>query len=181
MGHALDILAPKKKPEEKKTESPKRKNPSGNCLLLLVVLIFAFLLASALQNPQELGLTKPTITPVPTSPTNSSTSGFELFDNSGGSSLTQTTSIDKIRLVNASENQPEFELTKQMLIGAGYRIEQATTAQYVYETTTIFYRSSQEAQMLQLKEVLKKKYQIDTQVSENLADSYDFLVIIGKK
>lgn len=173
MGNVFDILAPKKKPEEKKPETPRRKNPSGNCLLLLVVLIFAFLLASALQNPQKLGLTKPTIT-------NPESSNFELFDNQGGSALIQTSNIDKIRLINASENQPEFELTKQLLLGAGYRIEQATNAQYVYETTTIFYRANQETQMQKLSEVLKTKYQISAQTSENLAETYDFLVIIGK-
>lgn len=104
---------------------------------------------------------------------------FDLF----GNDLTTDRQLNekiKIRIINASGKVDETNRMKNILIQAGFQVEQTTVTDTTYNQTTIYYRNEDKTRAEQVEDALATSYNTKIEESINLGASYNILVIIGQ-
>lgn len=181
----FDILPPFR-PTKKNTASPpsrKRKNNPGVFIVILLLAVFMVIFIQSANNTKPINISVPTTKPAQHNP--ESQSSFELFDQNNqpnpSDQISTTQKIIKVRILNASNRIDEIEKVKALFDPKIFTIEQSTTAENTYDQTIIYYRKGQLEQANKVNDILKGKYSTKLQESENLKNTFDILLIIGKR
>jgi len=177
---AFDILPPYPKPKtyhhHDKVKKERRKSKRAFLYFLFgiffIIILFGLVKFQNNSNPVSSNQT-------PT-PMQNQSSQFELFNDEGGSNLTNEDVIT-IRLSDGTVSPGSFQQAKDILLKAGFQIEKTEKAANTYDQTIIYYKNNQIAQANKVNDVLKKLFTTQLQESTNLESTFDCLVIVGKK
>lgn len=172
MARYFDIMPPRPKP---KPAAPTRSRKSGWGFLFFIILVLGCI-AIFSQIPMDGFELKKTNK---TAPVKTEKKDFQLFDETGQSTLTQE-KTKKIRLLNASGSDERFQKAKTLLEKAEFSIEQSGNSTNLYDKTNIYYKKEDQLTGQKAEEILKTDFQTVLQESENLGSSYDILIIVGK-
>lgn len=182
----FDILPPYPK-EEKRTyhhhDSDKTKKEKvksqHNFLIFIFGLFFIVVLFGLvkLENFNGSSLNIQTSSPK-TSDTNNQ---FELFDNQGQSSLTNTNQPTSVRLLDGATKTDSAGVAKSLLLKKNYIIEKQDKAGNIYNQTMVYYKKGSIALGQKAAEALKPNFTPLLQESSGLDTTYDLLIIVGDK
>lgn len=170
----FDIIPPY--PEEKRTyhrESPKKKEKRKakslffNFILFLFIFCLVYVFIKAAQQTDTQKATLP-----------SSSSQFELFDNSGNSSFTPNTTPIIIRIMDGAPNTTNAATARSLLLKNRFQIEKTDTTSSSLKTI-VYYKQGQSESAQKVSDALKDNFSPTISESQNLENSYDILLIIG--
>jgi len=185
----FDILPPYPKEEPRtyhhhntdKTKKEKVKS-QHNFLIFIFGLFFIIVLFGLvkLENFNGSGLNIQ-IPSTKTSDTNKTNNQFELFDNQGQSSLTNTSQPISVRLLDGATNIDNVANAKNLLLKNSYIIEKQDKASNIYTQTMIYYKKGSIILGQKAADALKPSFTPLLQESSGLDTTYDLLIIIGDK
>lgn len=184
---AFDLLPPYPQPKqyhhhENKSKKEKKKAVK-NFYFLVFGLFFLFVIYALIKMGDMGGISNqnvPTVIKPDTNQATNSSPSFNLFDDSGSSSLTNNSDIIKVRIYNGATETTNAATVKETLLKAGYQIEKSDIAASVSDKTIIYYKKNDKANAQKVADALTGKIDANLEESSNLESSYDILVLVGK-
>lgn len=171
---AFDILPPypeEKREYHKESPSKKAKKKRKSLFLKLIVAFILVVLMYLFIKSESTTSNNPNVIP--------SKSNFELFDNSGSSSLTSSNNPISVRILNGSSKTNNAATVKDALLKAGYQIENTLPAESDYAQSIIYYRAGNEVQAQKVASDLKGIISAQVSLSNTLESGFDIQIIVG--
>jgi hypothetical protein len=172
MSKYFDIIPPQPK-EKPKTKAKKFKNQFVWFLLIILLLILF------------ISLPKQTNTNLQNTASPDTTKATEELTEKPKINPEQTTNPvqpavqNRVRIINASSKPENMTLAIKLLAEQGFEIEQSNNVENRFGQTNIYFRKGQEEMAEKAKSALSNDFQIATDLSVALSDSYDLLIVVG--
>lgn len=155
---------------------PKRAQPKTQKLMVglkfyvavILVMIAAFFLSQFL----------------PTSPVQNTILEFNSNNRVAQVTPIKTESTINIRVINASDKPENIDRIQELLSSissSNYALEQSSLVENRYDQTTIYYKPGQIEAATKLQGIVKTILDPKIEESQTLANTFDFLIIIGQK
>lgn len=96
----------------------------------------------------------------------------------------QTDNTINIRIINASDKIENIDRIRELLSSissSNYAIEQTSTVENRYDQTIVYYKPGQIEAATKLQTIIKTILDAKIEESQTLANTFDFLIIIGQK
>lgn len=172
----FDILPPPKREYHHHRESPSKKEKKKSFKAFWGLIFGLFLIGVIYLFVKNSDMLGPNAPDTPSNPPKSS--GFELFDESGQGTLTQTPV--KIQVVNASSGTTTYQDIANLLVSQGFSIQKASESSTPSAQTIIYYKSSALTSAQKAQSLLSAKFKPILQEKNDLNKNIDLSITIGK-